>query len=102
VKAQPHKLDLVTRANNRAIAMLKRSVRQTVRAEAICHMLPQPTLTERLRKYTQPVLSAAGCLLTLVLLRTGLLSSVSRFQEDSERSIKQHCARYLDQVDEHL
>jgi len=97
IKTQPHKFDLVTRANNRAIAVLKRSLRQMPQAEAVCHMLPKPTFIERLRKHTQPVSAAAACLLAVVLLRTGLISSVSRLQRDTERAMRQHCARYLEQ-----
>lgn len=97
LKAQPHPLDLVMRANNKAVAMLKRPVRQTTQAQAIRYMLPKPTLSQKLRKYCQPVASAAACLLAVVLLRAGLNSSIDRFRQDSEQAFRQYYARHLDQ-----
>ena len=95
LKAQPHRLDLLMRANKRALAMVTRTARDSTQAEAICHMLPKPTAMDWMRKYAQAAANAAACLLVLVLVRVGFTSSVSRFQRNSEQAVRQLYQQHL-------
>ena len=77
LKAQPCKPDLLMRANKRALAMLKRDARNTTEAQAACHMLPKPSAFVRARKYFQPIVNAAACLVVVALVRVGITSSAA-------------------------
>ena len=97
IKTQPHRPDLLMQANRRAINILKRSLRETPTAERLRHMTPSPAFLQRLTKYTQPLTHAAACLAILLLLRTGIFSSMKRFHDQGAQAVKQYYTRHLDQ-----
>ncbi len=83
-------------ANRRAIKLLARGLQDSPQAHKLRHIRPQPTIYQKLSKYTQSITHAAACLLILVLLRTGILSSLSRINDQGERFVEQHYNRYMD------
>ena len=96
IKTQPHSRDLLMHANRRAIKLLARGLQDSPQAHKLRHIRPQPTIYQKLSKYTQSITHAAACLLILVLLRTGILSSLSRINDQGERFVEQHYNRYMD------
>ncbi len=97
IKAHAHRADLLMRANRRAVAMLRRPLRETTKAQALRHVLTKPSLRERLGKYTQSAVSAAACLLVLLLMRTGIFSSMTSLHDEGEQAVRQYYAKHLDQ-----
>ena len=97
IKTQPHGRDLLSRANRRAIGVLKHSLRELPKAEKLRHMSPRPALHERLGKYTQSMGHAAACLGVLLLLRMGIFSSLTKVDEQGQAFVKNYYAPYFDQ-----
>jgi hypothetical protein len=102
VKSQPHKLDLLMRANTQAIRVLKHSLRQTPKAMMLKTILPEPKKLERWSKYTRSVANAAACIAILLLMKMGIFSSMDKLQTESQKAIKQYYASHLgnDMADE--
>ena len=95
VKTQPHKLDLLMRANARAIAVLKHSLRAEPEAQKLKTKLPEPKLLEMCRGCGHSVVNAAACMAILLLMKTGVLSSMNRFHSTGEKTIKQYYAKRI-------
>jgi len=95
IKSQPHKLDLLMRANTQAIGVLKHSLRQAPKAEKLKVCLPEPKLLERCGKYGHSVANVAACLALLILMKIGVFSSMDKFQAEGEKTIKQYYASHI-------
>lgn len=91
-KSQPHKLELLMRANTQAIKVLKHSLRECPKADQLKSAIPQPHLLDRISKYKYAVANVAACLIVLVLMKSGIFSSVERFQSKGEQAVKQYYA----------
>jgi len=92
IKSQPHKLELLMRANTQAIGVLKHSLRRGPKAEKLKTMLPEPKLLERLSKYKHSAVNAAACIAIVLLMKIGIFSSMDRFQTEGEKIVKQYYA----------
>ena len=96
IRTQSHSRDLLMQANRRAIRLLAGGLQESAQAQKLRHIRPQPSFGQKLSKYTQSVTHAAACLLILVLLRTGVLSSLTKINDQGERFVEQHYNRYMD------
>ena len=92
MKSQPHKLDLLMRANTQAIGVLKHSLREAPKARKLRAMLPEPKLLERCSKYTHSAANAAACIAILFLMKTAIFSSMDKFQTEGKKVVKQYYA----------
>jgi len=99
VKSQPHKLDLLMRANTQAIGVLKHSLREAPRAKTLKNIKPEPSLLERCSMYKGSAANAAACISILFLMKTGVFSFMDRFQTEGQKVVKQY---YVNQVGEDL
>jgi hypothetical protein len=99
MKSQPHKLDLLMRANNQAINVLKHSLRREPKARKLRVMRPEPKLFERWSKYTHSTANVAACIAILLLMKIGIFSSMDEFQNQGQKVIKHY---YASQVGEDL
>ncbi|MBA7609583.1 hypothetical protein ES703_16774 [subsurface metagenome] len=97
IKSQPHKLDLLRRANAQAIGVLKHSLRRAPKACKLKAMLPEPKLLERWGKYAQPAANAAACIAILLLMKIGVFSSMDKFQREGQKVVKQYYASHVGQ-----
>ena len=97
LKSQPHRSDLLMRANCRATAVLSRRLRDLPKARMLRRAMPRPSLRQRMGGYTQAVVNAAACLIVLLLMRMGIFSSVARLHDEGARVVEQYYARHLDQ-----
>ena len=79
MKAQPHRTDLLMRANAQAIGVLKHNLRRAQKARKLETVLPRPGLFERLGKYGHSVANVAACFVILLLMKVGVFSSVDKF-----------------------
>ena len=96
IKTQPHSLDLLAGANSRAIGVLTRSLRELPKAEKLRHICPEPSLPQRLGKYTQALGHAAACLAVLLMLRMGIFSSLKKVDRQGREVVKQYYSRAMD------
>lgn len=99
MKSQPHKLDLLMRANTQAIGALKHSLRRAPKAQKLRVMLPEPKLFERYSKYTHSVANLSACIAILLLMKIGIFSSMDKFQTKGQKVVEQY---YASQVGEDL
>ena len=99
MKTQPHKLDLLMRANTQAIGVLKHSLRRAPKARKLRAMLPEPKLFEKCGKYTHSAANVAACITILLLMKIGIFSSMDKFQTQGQKAVEQY---YASQVGEDL
>jgi len=97
VKTQPHKLDLLARANASAISVLKHSLRGEPEVSDLRTKLPEPKLLERCGKYGHSVVSLAACFVVLFLMKIGVFSSMNQFHSRGQKVIKQYYVRQVGQ-----
>ena len=90
LKTQPHQLDLLMRANTKAIGVLKHSLRNAPKAAKLKVMRPEPAFAERYAKYVRPTANAAACLALLVLAKIGIFESMNLFEQQSQKTIHQY------------
>ena len=95
VKNQPHNLDLLARANSRAIAVLKHSLRAEPEADNLKRKLPEPKLREMFRRSGRSVANAAACVAILLLMKIGVLSSMDQFHSTGCKGIRQYYAQRI-------
>ena len=97
IKSQPHKLDLLMRANTQAIGVLKHSLRQAPKARKLKEARPEPKLLERWSKYKHSAANAAACIAILFLMKIGVFSSMDKFQTEGQKVIRQYYAAQVGQ-----
>ena len=94
VRAQPHNLDLLMRANAQAIGVLKHSLRSLPKAQRLKAMLPEPKLLERWGKYAHSAVNAAACIAILLLMKIGIFSSMDKFQTQGQKIVSCYVAKH--------
>jgi len=99
VKSQPHRLDLLMRANTAAVQMLSHSLREDAESRKLEQARPEPSLAERCGRYQNAVTNVAACLAILALTKAGLFSSFNRANTQGQAAMKQY---YTNQVGEDL
>lgn len=97
MKTQPHGLDLLTRANQQTIAVLKHSLRQEPKAQELKTKRPEPKPLEKYRRYGFSFGSLAACLAILILMKVGVFSSMDTVQVKGRKVMKQYYARNVGQ-----
>jgi hypothetical protein len=97
IKSQPHKLDLLSRANAQAIGVLKHSLREAPKAGKLKKILPEPKLLERCSKYTNPAANAAACIAILFLMKTSIFSSMGKFRNEGQKAVRHYYASHVGQ-----
>jgi hypothetical protein len=90
IKSQPHRLDLLTRANAAAVKMLKHSLREAAQAEKLEQAKSEPCLLERCARYRISVTNVAACVAILFLTKAGIFSSFDRLHTRGEAALKQY------------
>jgi hypothetical protein len=99
IKSQPHKLDLLKRANTQAIGVLKHSLREAPKAEKLKTMLPEPKMFAKCGKYAHSAANVAACITILLLMKIGVFSSMDTFQNQGQKVVEHY---YASQVGEDL
>ena len=97
IKTQPHELDLLKRANEKTISVLKHSLQQEPKAQKLRTGLPEPKPLDRYGKYGFSIGSLAACIAVLILMRVGVLSSMDTVQNGGRKVIKRYYVRQIGQ-----
>ncbi len=79
IKSEPHRLDLLMRANSKTVNVLKHGVRGSDKACKLSRKLPDLTVWQRLGKYSSSAINVAACLALVVLMKVGIVSSMDKF-----------------------
>lgn len=99
ITSQPLSLSLLRRANEQTVNVLKHSLREAPKACKLKQIQPEPKLLQRWSKHLQPVGNLAACAAILLLMKTGIFSSIDGFQTRGQKVIRQY---YANQVGEDL
>gem|GEM_PF-268806 len=97
IKAQPHGLELLMRANTQAIGVLKHGLQAEPKAQELRTSLPQPKLLEGCGRYGHCVGSLAACVAILLLVKVGVFSSMDTLHAQGQKVIKQYYAKQAGQ-----
>ncbi len=99
IKSQPHQLDLLMRANNAAIHMLSRQLREAPEAGSLKEAKPEPSLMEQWAGRQNAITNVAACLAVLMLTKAGIFTSLDKARTRGEAAMKQY---YTDRAGEDL
>lgn len=92
IKSQPLDLGLLMRANEQAIGVLKHSLRELPKADRLRQIKPEPKPVEKLYRLAQPLGNMAACAAILLLVKTGIFSSMNGVQNKGQKVIRQYYA----------
>lgn len=92
VKAQPHRLDLLMRANSAAIRMLNHRLREAARERRLEEATPEPSLIEKCAAYRTAIMNVAACVAILFLTKAGIFSSFDKARSGGQAVMKQYYA----------
>jgi hypothetical protein len=97
LKSRPHQLDLLKQANIQTINTLAHSVRSTAKADKLRIAQPEPKLIERLSPLKGSLANTAACIAILFFAKTGIFSSMEKFQADSQKAIEHYYEKQVGQ-----
>ncbi|MGD8499323.1 MAG: hypothetical protein PVJ86_01670 [Phycisphaerales bacterium] len=93
MKAEPHRLDLLMRANAQAIRVLKHGLRDKPKAQKLKAKLPEPKLLERCGTYGHSAVNVAACIAILLLMKVGVFSSMDQVRTRGQKAYQQYYAK---------
>jgi len=97
IKSQPHKMDLLMKANSQALKMLKHSLRDCPKADMLRVTTTRPNWIIRNHRLVSSITSAAACFAVVVLLKCGIFTSIEKSQKQGKETLKQYYSNRLDQ-----
>ncbi|UCG55768.1 MAG: hypothetical protein JSU70_12955 [Phycisphaerales bacterium] len=95
LKSEPHKLDLLMRANNQAVGVLRHSLRDDPKAQELKAMMPKPTLIDKCGKYKHPATNVAACFVILLMAKIGVFCSMEHVQSQGRNVVKHYYASHV-------
>lgn len=96
MKTQPQDMDLLARANSKALDTLKHSLRNAPKSKALRVAESDLSRLEKMRPGFERVLNTAACLFVMFMLKTGISRSLLDYKEQGETAIRNYYARNLD------
>jgi hypothetical protein len=96
MKTQPLEDDLLSRANNRTLGVLKHSLRYTPKSDILRNAKSDTSKLEKMHPTFERLLNAAACLFVLVMIKTGTSNSLLGYREQGKAVMHNYYARNLD------
>ncbi len=96
LKAQPHALDLLSRANSRAVGVLNHSLRNAPRSKTLRQSQPDQNWIEQKSPLLERLMNVAACLFVVLMVRMGVTSSLTDVRTKGETALHNYYARNLD------
>jgi len=97
LRSQPHSLDLLMKANTKAISVLKHSLREAPKAEALQQLEPYSPPAEKYGRHLVPLAKTAACLAVVLVLKLGVFSSMDTFRRQGGAAVEHYYAKHLGQ-----
>ena len=88
LKSQVHRVDLLSQANQQAIGVLRRSLRDIPKAHTLRKAQPKQKFLDRISRHLQPTTNAAACLFIFFLVRMGVFASAENIQTECRETMK--------------
>jgi hypothetical protein len=95
IKSQPQRLDLLAKANTQAVNVLKHSLREAPKAEQLKQGHDYKEWYEKSGVYLVPLSKTAACLMIVLFMKMGIISSMNNFCKEGDSAVRHHYARYL-------
>ena len=92
LKSQPHRLDLLMRANTQAVGVLKHSLRTTAKAEQLRNARPEQNIIERFSGYKRPLVNAAACIAIALIMKGGTFLSAQEIENRGQKAMEHYYA----------
>jgi hypothetical protein len=92
LKCQPHRLDLLMRANTQAISVLKHGLRNLPKAEKLRNAIPDLSFIEKCSKYKRPIVNVAACIFIAIIMKAGTFLSASQLESRGRKSMEHYYA----------
>jgi anti-sigma factor RsiW len=99
IRSQPHRLDLLRRANSAAVRMLNHDLREHARSRRLEQAQPEPGLMEYCARHQNVITGLAACLAIVILTKAGIFSSFNKVNTHGQSALKQY---YADRAGEDL
>lgn len=96
LKSQPHELNLLARANAKAIGVLKHSLRNAPQTRQLRQSKPDFNWIEKKRPAVERLFNVAACLFVVLMIRMGVFSSMTDVQAKGKTALHNYYARNLD------
>jgi len=96
LKSQPHDLDLLAKANTKAIGVLKHSLRESSYSEKLRHSKQDQHWLEKKHSAIERILNVAACLFVIIMIRMGVTSSLTDVKSKGQAALHNYYARNLD------
>ena len=97
LKTQPHRLDLLMRANARAIGVQKHCLRKAPKARQLKSILPEPQHLQRCRKYGYSAATFTACIVIIILMKVSVFPFVDKFHIKTQKVLRQYYIRQAGQ-----
>lgn len=95
-KSQPYPIDLLSRANAQALGVLKHQLRYAPKSQALRTSRLEPIWVVKNRPLLERLLNTAACLFIVLMMRSGILNSLTNYKEQGEAVIHSYYSRNLD------
>lgn len=96
VKTQPQTSGLLASANNRALNVLKHSLRHAPQADVLRDVKSDIHRLEKMRPVMERVMNIAACIFIVLMIKTGMTSSLLNYKAQGEAVIENYYAGNLD------
>jgi hypothetical protein len=96
LRTQPQQMDLLARANNSALSMLKHSLRFSSASHKLRAARTNPPSVYRWKPVMEQVLNVAACLFVLVMIRSSVFNSLKDFRSQGRAVLHNYYADNLD------
>ena len=96
MKTQPQDLGLLARANSKALDTLKHSLRNAPQSAVLRTAQVDQSRFEKIRPGLERVMNTAACLFVVLMIKTGVSSSLTDYRRQGEAAIHNYYARNLD------
>ena len=90
IRSQSHGADLLKRANNAAVNVLKHDLQDSDKAQLLRIGLSTPSLGHRIRSAGRGLYQAAACIAILALSKISVFSSVDRIQKQGHTTVRHY------------
>jgi hypothetical protein len=97
LQSEVHSSGLLAAANSKALRHLTHDLRFDPKAEDLRTVEPKPNWLEQKRPLIEKVMSVAACAAVMILFKTGLFSTIQKFQAESQDAMHHYYASRLDE-----
>jgi hypothetical protein len=97
LRSEVHSCNLLAAANTKALTHLAHDLRFAPQADNLRIAKPKPEWLEQKRPIIEKAMAIAACVAVMILFKTGLFSSIQKFQTEGQDAMHHYFASRLDE-----